>query len=205
MKKTVYSLVILFLMLAGNAFAQSAGSIIITKADLTKVGTTIAQKLIGEPVGSVKLYEPRWVEATEATPAYAVVEGSIFSVDPQGWPINFRVILPASWSSRSMQIGGGGMNGTITVREGRNLSINKGYALYGSDSGHQAGGMGFGGGNQKPLASGPTSGDEWATNDEAIINMGYMQMKKTHDAAMVIMERLYGKRPAYNYYVGTSH
>jgi len=205
MKKTVYSLFILFLMLAGNAFAQSSSSITITKADLTKVGTTIAQKLIGEPVGSVKLYEPRWVEATDATPAYAVVEGSIFSVDPQGWPINFRVILPASWSLRSMQIGGGGMNGTITVREGRNSSINKGYALYGSDSGHQAGGMGFGGGNQKPLASGPTSGDEWATNDEAIINMGYMQMKKTHDAAMVIMERLYGKRPAYNYYVGTSH
>ena len=205
MKKTVYSLVILFLILAGNAFAQSTASITITKADLTKVGTTIAQKLIGEPVGSVKLYEPRWVEATDATPAYAVVEGSIFSVDPQGWPINFRVILPASWSLRSMQIGGGGMNGTITVREGRNSSINKGYALYGSDSGHQAGGMGFGGGNQKPLASGPTSGDEWATNDEAIINMGYMQMKKTHDAAMVIMERLYGKRPAFNYYVGTSH
>lgn len=31
-----------------------------------------------------------------------------------------------------------------------------------------------------------------------------MQMKKTHDAAMVILERVYGKRPAYNYYVGSS-
>jgi feruloyl esterase len=204
MKKTFFSLVILFLILAGNVFAQSTGSITITKADLTKVGAMIAQNLIGEPVGSVKLYEPRWVEATEATPAYGVVEGSIFPVDPQGWPINFRVILPANWSQRSMQAGGGGMNGTITVREGRNPLINKGFALYGSDSGHQAGGMGFGG-NQKPLASGPTPGDEWATNDEAIKNMGYMQLKKTHDAAMVIMERLYGKRPAYNYYVGTSH
>jgi feruloyl esterase len=35
--------------------------------------------------------------------------------------------------------------------------------------------------------------------------MGYMQMKKTHDCAMVIMERIYGKRPVYNYYVGSSH
>lgn len=95
------------------------------------------------------------------------------------------------------------MNGTITVREGKNPLINKGFALYGSDSGHQA--AGFGGGGQKPLASGPTPGDEWALNDEAIKNMGYMQMKKTHDVAVVIMERLYGKRPAYNYYVGTSH
>jgi hypothetical protein len=66
--------------------------------------------------------------------------------------------------------------------------------------------MGFpGGGQNKPLASGPTSGDEWALNDEAIKNIGYMQMKKTHDAAMVIMERIYGKRPVYNYYVGSSH
>lgn len=186
-----------------NAQSKTLSSVAISKSDLSKVGTTISPSQIGEPVGSVKLYEPRWVEATDVTPAYAVVEGSIFPVDPQGWPINFRVILPASWSQRAMQAGGGGMNGTITVREGRNNLINKGFALYGSDSGHQA--AGFGGGGQKPLASGPTPGDEWALNDEAIKNMGFMQMKKTHDAAMVIMERLYGKRPVYNYYVGTSH
>ena len=31
-----------------------------------------------------------------------------------------------------------------------------------------------------------------------------MQMKKTHDAAMVLIERLYGERPRFNYYIGTS-
>ena len=31
-----------------------------------------------------------------------------------------------------------------------------------------------------------------------------MQMKKTHDAAIVLIERLYGARPRYNYYLGTS-
>lgn len=31
-----------------------------------------------------------------------------------------------------------------------------------------------------------------------------MQMKKTHDAAMVIMERVYGERPRFNYYIGGS-
>jgi hypothetical protein len=35
-------------------------------------------------------------------------------------------------------------------------------------------------------------------------NLGYMQMKKTHDAAMVIMERVYGERPRFNYYIGGS-
>ena len=179
--------------------------VVITKSDLAKVGSSIPVTSIGEPVGSVKLYEPGWIEATENTPAYGVIEGSIFPVDPNGWPINFRVLLPSNWSHRAMQEGGGGMNGTITVRVGRNPMLGKGFALYGSDSGHQAAGMGFPGGQlQKPLASGPSSGDEWALNDEAIKNLGYMQMKKTHDAAMVIMERIYGEKPVYNYYVGSS-
>jgi hypothetical protein len=186
----------MFLLVGNIIFCQTKvpADIVITKADLVKAGTSIPASSIGEPVGSVKIYEPRWIESTDATPAYGVVEGSIFPVDPNGWPINFRVLLPAGWSQRAMQAGGGGMNGMITVREGRNPMLNKGFALYGSDAGHQAGAMGFPGGPQnKPLASGPTPGDEWALNDEAIRNLGFMQMKKTHDAAMVIMERVYGK------------
>ena len=208
MKKIIFVIAALTFLSANLVIGQSkkTDNIVISKTDILKAGETIPASEIGEPVGSVKLYEPRWVEATETSPAYAVVEGSIFPVDPNGWPINFRVLLPASWSQRAMQAGGGGMNGIITVREGNNPLLGKGFALYGSDSGHQANGMGFpGGGQNKHLASGPTSGDEWALNDEAIKNMGYMQMKKTHDAAMVIMQRIYGKRPSYNYYVGGSH
>jgi hypothetical protein len=29
-------------------------------------------------------------------------------------------------------------------------------------------------------------------------------MKKTHDAAMVLIVRMYGERPRFNYYTGTS-
>ena len=207
MTKSFYSLTTLFLLISIVIFGQSKTTSIIdiTKTDIMKAGTSIPATSIGEPVGSVTLYEPRWIEATDETPAYGVVEGSIFSVDPNGWPINFRVLLPSSWSQHAMQAGGGGMNGTITVREGKNPMLNKGFALYGSDAGHQAGAMFPGAAQSKPLAAGPTPGDEWALNDEAIQNLGYMQMKKTHDAAMVIMERIYGKRPAYNYYVGSSH
>jgi feruloyl esterase len=187
-------------IVAGQDF--SSKNIVITKTDIEKAGTSIPVSAIGEPVGSVKLYDPRWVEATDAMPAYAIVEGSIFPVDPNGWPINFRVLLPASWSRRAMQAGGGGMNGSITVREGKNPMINKGFVMYGSDSGHQ-GGMG---GRGTVLASGPAEAkpDDWALNEEAIRNLGYMQMKKTHDATMVIIERIYGERPRFNYYIGGS-
>jgi feruloyl esterase len=187
-------------IVAGQDF--SSKNIVITKTDIEKAGTSIPVSAIGEPVGSVKLYDPRWVEATDAMPAYAIVEGSIFPVDPNGWPINFRVLLPASWSRRAMQAGGGGMNGSITVREGKNPMINKGFVMYGSDSGHQ-GGMG---GRGTVLASGPAGAkpDDWALNEEAIRNLGYMQMKKTHDATMVIIERIYGELPRFNYYIGGS-
>lgn len=208
MKKPFFVFIALFMLLGllSNGQSDKISKITIAQEDLAKAGTSIPVDKIGEPVGSVKLYEPRWIEANGNTPAHGVVEGSIFPVDPNGWPINFRVVLPSAWSQRAIQQGGGGMNGTITVREGSNPNLNDGFALYGSDSGHQAGGMGFPGAPQsKPLASGPTPGDEWALNDEAIKNMGYMQMKKTHDAAMVIMERIYGKKPVYNYYVGSSH
>lgn len=179
--------------------------IVITRSDIEKAGNSIPASAIGEPVSSVILYPPRWVEANGNTPAYAVVEGSIFPVDPNGWPINFRVLLPASWSCRSMQSGGGGINGIITVREGINPMLNKGFAIYGSDSGHQISSMGGRGATQnKPLATGPFTGDEWALNDEAIRNLGYMQMKKTHDAAMIIIKRIYGELPRYNYYIGSS-
>jgi feruloyl esterase len=203
--KRLYFLITVTLVL-GDVIAAGqdpfSGNIVITKNDIEKAGTSIPVSAIGEPVGSVKLYTPRWIEATDATPAYAVVEGSVFPVDLIGWPINFRVLLPASWSHHAMQAGGGGMNGSITVREGKNPMINRGFVMYGSDSGHQ-GGMGGGG---AVLASGPAGAkpDDWALNEEAIRNLGYMQMKKTHDAAMVIIERIYGERPRFNYYIGGS-
>jgi hypothetical protein len=194
---------IVFLFISGSLFAQAnTSTIIITKPDIEKAGTSIPASAIGEPVGSVKLYAPRWVDGTATTPAHGIIEGSIMPVDPNGWPINFRVLLPANWSLRGMQQGGGGMNGTLGIGgAGAGSILTKGFAIYGSDGGHQSAGVG---GQNKPLATGPTTGDEWALNEEAVKNLAYMQMKKTHDAAMVIMERVYGKRPAYNYYVGGS-
>ncbi len=211
MKKSLSIIISVSLLFSYPGLGQDVTSSLITlhKDDLSKVGTSIAASEIGEPVGSVILCSPRWVEAGESSPAYAVVEGSIMPVDPQGWPINFRVLLPEKWSERSMQQGGGGMNGTITVGAGPHPRLSpmlqKGFAIYGSDSGHQSAGGGRPGSPpDEPLATGPATGDEWALNDEAIKNLGYMQMKKTHDAAMVIMERVYGSEPAYNYFIGNS-
>jgi hypothetical protein len=189
---------------------------VVTEADCTvaKLGSTIPVAVIGEPVSAVTLSVPVWTNATNTAPAYCSVNGSMAPVskEPTARSINFRVVLPASWSRRAAQLGGGGMNGTIpNLLSGVDMApgpslILLGFATYGSDSGHQMGSGGFGrgmsGGPGKTPS--PGAGDDWALNDEAIRNLGYMQMKKTHDAAMILIERIYGEKPKYNYYFGSS-
>jgi len=178
----------------------------LTAADCTaeKIGASIPVTRIGEPVSGVTLAAPTWVEETPSVAAHCRVDGAIAPVDTSGKakPINFSVVLPASWSGRAAQIGGGGMNGIVPNLTGTGPGaggpslLGRGMATYGSDSGHQAA---FGRRGGAPGAS-----DDWALSDEAIANLGYMQMKKTHDGAMVLIERVYGERPRFNYYLGSS-
>ncbi len=185
----------------------------ITGAECTaeRLGATIAPSAIGEPVRSVTLSAPSWVEAVNGVPAHCRVNGSMAPIDTASTarPINFSVVLPATWSRRAAQLGGGGMNGIVPNLTGGGPGaqgpslLDRGFATYGSDSGHQ---MAFGarGGVGRGAAPGVNISDDWALNDEAIRNLGYAQMKKTHDAAMVLIERAYGERPRFNYYIGTS-
>ena len=180
----------------------------VSEADCTapSLVATIAPEKIGEPVRSVTV-EAGWVAATDTVPAHCRVDGVFAPVDtaPTARVINFRVILPASWNRRGAQIGGGGINGIIPNVAGGEFGaggptlLQRGFATYGSDSGHQLPAFGRRGG---PPPAPPDQ--DWALNEEAIRNFGYAQMKKTHDAAMVLIQRMYGERPRFNYYLGTS-
>jgi feruloyl esterase len=183
-----------------SALAAAPAAKTVTEADCTaaKLGSGIPAGAIGEPVSAVTLNAPQWHPEANGAPAYCSVEGSMAPVDKGATarPIRFAVALPASWALRAAQLGGGGMNGTIPrltggVSRGGPTLLQQGFATYGSDSGHQMGGFG-----------GP--GDQWALNDEAVANFGYMQLKKTHDAAMVVIERAYGEGPRFNYFFGSS-
>lgn len=186
-------------LLAPPALGQTtavSGQRLITQSDCTaeKLGTSIPAALIGEPVSAVTLDPPVWNEATTSVPAHCMATGSMAPLDqgPTAQPIKFGVALPASWSLLAMHMGGRGMNGSLpgltgnsVIRRGGPSELLNGFATYGSDSGH---------GNDP----------NWAVNDEAIRNLAYMQMKKTHDAAMVLIERMYGVKPRFNYFVGGS-
>jgi pimeloyl-ACP methyl ester carboxylesterase len=182
------ALVILVALAAGAARAQPAvDPAVLTEGACTHpaVAATVPADRIGEPISAIALDSPTWVAATQDVPAHCLVTGRLQPIDTSNTaqPIRFAVALPAMWNRRAIQLGGAGMNGTVPRVAGSDLR--QGYAMYGSDSGH---------------ANDPN----WALNDEAIRNLGYAQMKKTHDAAFVLIERAYNERPAVNYYVGGS-
>ena len=192
---------LLVLTMVAQAAAASAPArftekpAVITQAECAaaKVGGSIPPAAIGEPVSAVTLSAPRWIAATERLPARCEVDGAIQPVDPHARPIAFRVWLPAEWNRRAAQQGGGGMNGVVPDLRGGGYTIDGkspaqlGFVTYGSDSGHTM--------RESP---------EWALNDESVRNLGYAQLKKTHDAAMTIVARVYGERPRYSYFTGTS-
>lgn len=164
----------------------------ILESDCTtaKLGVSIPVDSIGEPVSAITLAAPRW---NPEAGGYCSIEGRMEPVSTGARPIRFGVALPGAWAGRAAHLGGGGMNGVIPRlngglgRSAGSPLIQQGFVTYGSDSGHQA-----------------SDPNEWTLNEEAIANLGYMQLKKTHDAAMVLIQRMYGALPKRSYFFGNS-
>jgi feruloyl esterase len=148
--------------------------------------------------------------AVLATPEYCKVTGSINPVDKSAPKINFQVNLPAAWNRKLAQMGGSGSNGVIPVALTTGMhwgpesippnapyALSRGFVVYGSDSGHQTAGRGTGAAGAAPPA-------DWTTNDEAVANFAYAQMKKTHDVAVALVAAFYAQPIRRSYYLGSS-
>ena len=195
-----------------EAVQEFGANAFVTAAECTaeRIGTSIAPAAIGEPVRASRCQRPLG-RRRERVPAHCRVDGSMAPVDtaqhraadqlPRRAAGLVEPPRGAAWRRRHERH----HPESDRRRAGRAPSLlDRGFATYGSDSGHQAA-FGARGGAGRGGAPGATmSSDDWALNDEAIANLGYMQMKKTHDAAMVLIERMYGERPRFNYYIGTS-
>lgn len=191
----------LALLVSTQAIAQAPLEPLSVGADrcsASAIGAAIAPREIGEAVSGVTFDRITWHAAEGTRGALCVVEGQILPVDTAATarPIRFAVGLPGQWNRRSIHQGGGGLNGTVPQfapnpqRPGPPgalpSDVSRGFATYGSDSGHGLQEM------------------EWALNDEAVRNFGYAQLKKTHDVAQVLIQRFYGEAPRYRYFLGNS-
>jgi hypothetical protein len=141
-----------------------------------------------------------------ALPGYCKVLGSIHAVDPTAPAILFELDLPTTWNRKLLMLGGGGFNGTIPNTAGnvpagpydRPVPLARGYAVVGSDSGHQAPKT-----PQAPLKPGMDA--SFALNREALRNYTGDALKKTHDAAAYLIRMRYGvNKPDKAYFAGGS-
>src|SRR5262249_7924880 len=95
------------LVAPGQQTAASSGRFL-TQADCTtaKLGSEIPASAIGEKVSHVALNEPRWTTASGNAPGYCSIDGTMSPADrsANAKPINFRVVLPATWNHRAAQL-----------------------------------------------------------------------------------------------------
>jgi hypothetical protein len=160
-------------------------------------GMAIPASAIGLPTTGGSVTSAAAVAATGTVAEHCLVNAAIFPVDPSAPNILFRVALPTSWNQKALMYGGGGFDGTIpsvvaNVPSGAGtLPVTRGYAVFASDSGHQAG----------PLGSLDGS---FGLNDESLANWGGNALKKTRDAAMYVVMTRYGAAPLKSYFAGGS-
>jgi feruloyl esterase len=135
---------------------------------------------------------------------YCEVSAALHPVDPAAPDILMQVALPTTWNQKALMFGGGGYNGTIPALDGNVplgpadelAPLNRGYATFASDSGHQA-----------PPDFQPTTSlyGEFLANDEALRNFAGDALKKTRDAAVYLIGRYYdGQTPQHSYFAGGS-
>ena len=130
---------------------------------------------------------------------YCKVLGDVNPVDVNAPKIKFQVNLPVNWNTKAVMFGGGGYNGVIATGIGnvpagpadKPAPLARGYATFGSDSGHQAN------------ATGSRDGS-FGANDEALKNFSADAIKKTRDVAIFIIQSRYAASVNKTYFAGGS-
>ena len=163
-------------------------------------GTAVPAASIGIPTTGARVVSAAVTAASgagaKAIGEYCLVAGEIGPLDAAAPKIKFQLALPGVWNRKTLMLGGGGYDGSVPNVAGnvpagpadRLLPLGRGYAVFGSDSGHESlsnqGGFGV--------------------NDEALRNFSFEALKKTRDAALYLVQKRYGERAQRNYFAGGS-
>ncbi|WP_408311005.1 tannase/feruloyl esterase family alpha/beta hydrolase [Paraburkholderia aspalathi] len=161
-------------------------------------GAVLPPELIALPTAGVQIESAAMVAATalgnQQGGEYCRITGRIKALKATTPDIRFDLNLPRRWNGRALQIGGGGYNGVVVSGTGvmpfspDRAPLAQGYATFGDDSGHV----------------GDSSLAVFGLVDEAVTNFGYAHLKKTHDAALALIARAYGRPPQRMYFAGGS-
>lgn len=168
------------------------------------VGLTVPASAIGLATTGATVTSATVVPAagtgSAAVGEYCRVLGDIRPVDTTAQNIKFQLNLPTAWNRKAVMFGGGGYDGTIATGVGnvpagpadKPAPLSRGYATFGSDSGHQA----------NPLT---TSRDgAFGANDEMLRNFSGDAIKKTRDVAVAVIQSRYADTVQQTYFAGGS-
>ncbi|GAB4556420.1 MAG: hypothetical protein Tsb007_14680 [Rhizobacter sp.] len=171
-------------------------------ADLT--GMTIPPAAIGLPTTGGTVTSATVVAASgsgaRVIPEHCLVNGAIAPIDAAAEAIQFRLALPTVWNGKAMMFGGGGFDGSIPNVVGnvpagpadQPLPIGRGYAVFASNGGHQAGALG-------------SLDGTFLLNEEMLRNWAGEALKKTRDAsAFLIKARYAATKIDQSYFAGGS-
>jgi feruloyl esterase len=137
------------------------------------------------------------VQSATSEDGFCKVTGIVKPVSAKAQNLEFEVNLPLKWNGVALQMGGGGYDGSLVTGltqytlqpTDAETPLKQGYVTLGSDGGHK-GKAGFDG--------------TFALDDETLINYGRQSVKKTHDAAMAVIKKAYGRAPQRFYFIGGS-
>ena len=193
---SVVSVVLWFVVQPALAAPQDAAPLVMRCAEFA--GAVLPAELIALPTAGVRIESAAMVRATasgnQQGGEYCRVVGRIMGLNASTPDIRFDLNLPRRWNGRALQIGGGGYNGVVVSGIGvmpfspDRAPLAQGYATFGDDSGHV----------------GDSSLAVFGLVDEAVTNFGYAHLKKTHDAALALIARAYGRLPQHMYFAGGS-
>lgn len=129
------------------------------------------------------------VTAAEETTSDGIAVCSVIGrLAPQ---INFQVLLPTgTWTQRYLQVGCGGLCGSITLRSGASAGCqvlnDGGFVMAATDMGH----------------SSPSG--EWGLDDRQRADFAYRAQHVTAEAAKALTQAFYGQPAQYSYFNGCS-
>jgi hypothetical protein len=123
------------------------------------------------------------VAASGAVPSYCKVTGTIAPA------LNFEIELPEAWNGKLYYAGGGGYNGAIALQFAV-PALSQGYAVVGSDSGHQGS---------------IVSADFALTDAFAAQLFGSLSVPTVMSTALETLTTAYGAPPSKSYFEGCSN
>jgi feruloyl esterase len=115
------------------------------------------------------------------------------NLEDMSYGTGIEMRLPANWNHRFLFQGGGGLNGVLLPAVGSvggfPSALSRGFAVVSTDSGHR----------------GKNSIDSrFGVDQQAKLDFAYQAVARTTREAKSLVQRFYGQKPDYSYYMGCS-